>query len=409
MGTAFSLACNLHAGKLDPMTESACSFGTALDSTREAGANMISQFSFPTRVIFGAGAAKELPGKLAGLNAKRPLLVTDPGVRGTEAFKHIWDISSGTWPVFSGVQPNPTGADVEAALTAYLNDQCDSVVALGGGSPLDVGKIVRLRVKRPDKSLEQFDFEADWSGLPPLVTIPTTAGTGSEVGRSSVIVLDQRKKCIFHPSLLASLAVLDPELTTSLPPRLTAATGADALTHCIESFTSPVYHPLCDAIALEGLHLIAEALPRAVRNGRDIEARGSMLMAAMMGGIAFQKDLGAAHSLSHPLSSLCGLHHGTANALTLPVVMDFNAARKPGLYRRVGAALGLAEPSDAATIRRVRDLLTEIGIPPGLAAHGVKASQLDALTEQAFEDTCHLTNPVPVTKADLRKLYELAL
>lgn len=370
---------------------------------------MISQFSFPTRVLFGAGAAKELPGKLAGLNVKRPLLVTDAGVRATDPFKRLGDISGQGWPVFSEVQPNPTNADVEGALEAYLKNHCDSVVALGGGSPLDVGKIVRLRVKRPDKSLAQFDFDADWSNLPPLVTIPTTAGTGSEVGRSSVIVLDQRKKCIFHPSLLASLAVLDPELTTSLPPRLTAATGADALTHCIESFTSPVYHPLCDAIALEGIHLIVEALPRAVRNGSDIEARGSMLIAAMMGGIAFQKDLGAAHSLSHPLSPLCGLHHGTANALTLPVVMEFNAARKPGLYRRVGGALGLAEPSDTATIQRVRALLAEVGLPPGLAAHGVKPSQLDALTEQAFEDACHLTNPVPVTKADLRKLYELAM
>lgn len=359
--------------------------------------------------MFGAGAANKLPAELAGLKMRRPLLVTDGGVRGTDAFKRVSAISDGAWPVFSAVQPNPTAQDVGGALEAYLSNQCDSVIALGGGSPLDVGKIVRLRVKRPERSLAQFDADTDWSGLAPLVTIPTTAGTGSEVGRSSVIVMDQRKKCIFHPSLLASLAVLDAELTTGLPPRLTAATGADALTHCIESFTSPVYHPLCDAIALEGIHLIAEALPRVVRNGNDIEARGSMLMAAMMGGIAFQKDLGAAHSLSHPLSSICGLHHGTANALTLPVVMEFNAARKPGVYRRVGAALGLAEPSDAATIQRVRSLLAEAGIPAGLAAHGVKESQFGALVEQAFEDPCHLTNPVPVTKADLRKFYELAM
>jgi len=370
---------------------------------------MISTFSFPTKVLFGAGAVGELPGKMAALHVKRPLLVTDSGVRGADPFKRLTEISAGAWPVFSDVQPNPTEADVEAALQAYLENKCDSVIGLGGGSPLDVGKILRLRVRRPDKSLAQFDGDADWSGLPPLVTIPTTAGTGSEVGRSSVIVLDNRKKCIFHPSLLASLAVLDPELTTSLPSRLTAATGADALTHCIESFTSPVYHPLCDAIALEGIHLVAQSLPRAVKNGGDLEARGSMLIAAMMGGIAFQKDLGAAHSLSHPLSSLCGLHHGTANALTLPVVMEFNAARKPGLYLRVGAALGLSEPDDAVTIQRVRSLLAEIGLPPGLSAHGVKPSQLDGLTDQAIEDACHLTNPVPVTKADLRKLYELAM
>jgi alcohol dehydrogenase class IV len=370
---------------------------------------MLSNFSFPTNVVFGAGAVAELPGKLAGLGVRRPLVVTDAGVRATDAFKKVSAVSGGAWPVFDGVQANPTNEDVESTLAAYLKNQCDSVIAVGGGSPLDVGKSIRLRIKRPEKTLAQFEFGADWSGLAPLITIPTTAGTGSEVGRSSVILLDQRKKCIFHPSLLASFAILDPELTTGLPPRLTAATGADALTHCIESFTSPVFHPLCDAIALEGIRLIAGALPRAVKNGSDIEARGSMLIAAMMGGIAFQKDLGAAHSLSHPLSSICGLHHGTANALTLPVVLEFNAARKPGLYGRVGAALGLAKPDDAETIRCVRSLLAEVGIPTGLSAHGVKPSHLDALTEQAFEDACHLTNPVPVSKADLRKLYELAM
>jgi 4-hydroxybutyrate dehydrogenase len=370
---------------------------------------MVAAFSFPTNVLFGTGAIAELPGKLAGLKVRRPLLVTDAGVRGTEAFKRIATVSGGAWPVFSEVQPNPSQQDVEAAFTACRDHQCDAVVALGGGSPLDVGKILRLRLKRPDKSLAQFDPAADWTGLAPLITIPTTAGTGSEVGRSSVIILGQKKKCIFHPSLLASLAILDPELTSGLPPKLTAATGADALTHCVESLTSPVFHPLCDAIALEGIRLIAAALPRAVKNGTDLEARGLMQIAAMMGGIAFQKDLGAAHSLSHPLSSLCGLHHGTANALTLPVVMEFNAARKPGLYRRIGDAFGLAQPDDAATISRVRSFLTEIGIPPGLAAHGVNPSQLDALTEQAIEDACHLTNPVPVTKTDLRKLYELAM
>jgi alcohol dehydrogenase class IV len=370
---------------------------------------MISNFSFPTRVVFGPSAVAELPAKLADLKVRRPLLVTDAGVRATDAFKRVSSISGAAWPVFSDVHPNPANDDVEAAFAAYREHQCDAVVALGGGSPLDVGKIIRMRVKRPEKSLAEFDAGADWTGLAPLITIPTTAGTGSEVGRSSVIVFEQRKKCIFHPSLLPSLAVLDPELTTGLPPRLTAATGADALTHCIESFTSSVFHPLCDAIALEGIRLIAEALPRAVKNGKDIDARGSMLIAAMMGGIAFQKDLGAAHSLSHPLSSICGLHHGTANALTLPVVMEFNAARKPGLYRRVGAAFGLAQPDDAATIARVRSFLLEIGIQPGLAAHGVKPTQLDALTEQALEDTCHLTNPVPVTKEDLKRMYQLAM
>jgi alcohol dehydrogenase class IV len=184
-----------------------------------------------------------------------------------------------------------------------------------------------------------FEFEGDWSGLAPCVAIPTTAGTGSEVGRSSVIIKDGRKQVIFHPSLLATLVILDPELTRGLPPKLTAATGADALIHCIESFTSPVFHPFCDGIALEGIHLIGESLARAVRNGDDIDARGKMLVAAAMGAVAFQKDLGAIHSLAHPLSTFCGLHHGTANALCAPFVMEFNAAHKSGIYRRVGIAL----------------------------------------------------------------------
>jgi alcohol dehydrogenase class IV len=252
-------------------------------------------------------------------------------------------------------------------------------------------------------------FDADWTGLAPCVTIPTTAGTGSEVGRSSVIILGNKKAVVFHPALLANLALLDPELTRGLPARLTAATGADALTHCIESFTSPVFHPLCDGIALEGIRLIADALPRAVSNGHDIEARGAMQVAAAMGGIAFQKDLGATHSLAHPLSAICGLHHGTANALCLPVVMEFNARQKPGLYRRVGIAWGLDDPSDAATIKQVRSLLDGIGLRPGLRAQGVTEAHLDALVDQAFDDPCHLTNPVPVTKEDLRRLYRAAL
>lgn len=370
---------------------------------------MIVSFSFPTTVIHGPGVLEELPARLKKLGVSKPLVVTDPALVKTDAFRLFENVRGKHWPVFSGVHPNPIESDVEEATDAYHRGKCDSVVALGGGSALDVGKIIRLRVKRPEKKLAQFDFDADWSGLAPCVAIPTTAGTGSEVGRSSVIILDNKKKVIFHPALLANLAILDPELTRGLPPKLTAATGADALTHCIESFTSTVYHPLCEGIALEGIRIIADALPRAVKDGDDIDARGKMQVAAMMGGIAFQKDLGTAHSLAHPLSSICGLHHGTANALCLPFVMEFNAKRKPGIYRRVGVAFELKDPSDAATIARVRSLLTEIGLPPGLRAHGVTEQHLDRLTEQAFEDSCHLTNPVPVTKQDLRWLYEQAL
>jgi 4-hydroxybutyrate dehydrogenase len=370
---------------------------------------MISNFSFPTRIRFGAGAVRELPEHLQALGIRRPLVVTDPGLLATDAFKAVEEISGKEWTVFSGVHPNPTIEDVDATAAAYRDGGCDSVIAFGGGSALDVGKVIRLCIKRPDKPLIPFEFEADWSGLAPCVAIPTTAGTGSEVGRSSVIIKDGRKQVIFHPSLLASLVILDPELTRGLPPKLTAATGADALIHCIESFTSPVFHPLCDGIALEGIHLIGESLARAVRNGDDIDARGKMQVAAAMGAVAFQKDLGAIHSLAHPLSTFCGLHHGTANALCAPFVMEFNAARKPGIYRRVGIALGLKDPDAAATIKHVRTLLCEIGLAPGLRAYGVKESLLDPMTDQAFADSCHQTNPVPVTRDDLHRLYQLAM
>ena len=371
---------------------------------------MTSTFSFPTTTIFEVGARRELRGWLAKLGSARPLVVTDASLTKTNAFALLMACLEGMGAaVFSDVHPNPEEADVEGAWQACRENGCDAVIAFGGGSALDVGKAVRLRMKRPDKTLAQFEFEADWSGLAPLIAIPTTAGTGSEVGRSAVIIMEHRKRVIFHPALLASVVILDPEFTRELPPKLTAATGADALTHCLESFTSPVFHPLCDGIALEGIHLIAGALPRAVRDGGDLDARGLMQVAAAMGGIAFQKDLGATHSLAHPLSALCGLHHGLANALCLPFVMDFNAERKPGVYRRVGIALGLVDPTDAGTIAAVRALLTEIGLAPGLRAHGVDESKLDALADQALADSCHLTNPVPVTRADLRSLYQRAL
>jgi alcohol dehydrogenase class IV len=352
---------------------------------------------------------RELPRRLADLGASKPLIVTDQGLVGTPAFQAIEAASGGRWPVFAGVTPNPTEQDVELAAQAFRAAACDAVVAVGGGSALDVGKILRVRISWPNVSLRQFGPPSDAVPLAPCVTVPTTAGTGSEVGRSSVVILERKKAVFFHPALLARLAVLDPELTVGLPPRLTAATGADALTHCIESFTSPEFHPMCDGIALEGVRLIADALPRVFREGDDLDARGKMQVAAMMGGVAFQKDLGAAHSLSHPLSTVCGLHHGTANALTLPVVMEYNAARKPGLYARVGAAMGAAETGDAGAIAAVRKLLRDVGLAGGLRAHGVSDSHLDALTEQAFEDPCHRTNPVPVTRGDLRRLYELTM
>lgn len=366
-------------------------------------------FSFPTQIRFGAGTIRELRAHLARLKITRPLVVTDRGLLATNAFEILKNALADCGEIFSDVDPNPVEQNVENAAQFFLKANCDGVIGFGGGSALDVAKAARLRLKRPEQTLRDFDFNQDWSGLAPFVAIPTTAGTGSEVGRSAVIVIEGKKRVLFHPALLTDFVLLGPELTRDLPPKLTAATGADALTHCIESFTSPVFHPLCDGIALEGARMIFENLPRAVKNGAGIEARGQMQIAAMMGGIAFQKDLGAAHSLAHPLSAICGLHHGLANAICLPHVMDFNAERKPGVYHRIGISLGLEKTDDRAVTAAVRALFAEIGLNTGLRAHGVNESHLDALTAQAFEDTCHRTNPVPVTREDLRNLYESAL
>ncbi len=382
----------------------------------------LSTFSFPTTTIFGVGALSELPNRLRGLGLNRPLVVTDPGLVHTEAFTLLEQTlgkerRGRDWFVYSSVHPNPIEQDVIKGAEAYHASRCDSVIAFGGGSALDAGKAIRLLLKRPSLKLADFNWRDDWYGLAPCVAIPTTAGTGSEVGRSSVIILEktQKKSVIFHPGLLANLVLLDPVITKGLPPKLTAATGADALTHAIESFTSPVFHPLCDGIALEGIHVIVEALPRAYRDGNDLDARGKMLVAAAMGAVAFQKDLGATHSLAHPLSTVCGMHHGLANALCLPAVMKLNASRKPGLYRRVGIACGLdvmrasAKDADEATVNFICDFLVNLGIRPGLRNYDVTEQHIELMAPQAFADACHQTNPVPVTESDLRQLYYEAL
>ena len=378
----------------------------------------LTTFSFPTPTLFGAGAVSELPVRAKRLGIRRPLVVTDPGLVATGAFQTLAatlsrEAQGKEWFVYSGVHPNPVEQDVRDAARAFVQHDCDGVIAIGGGSPLDAGKAARLLVKRPGFDFTKFYDAPDWSGLAPCIAIPTTAGTGSEVGRSSVITLDatHRKAVLFHPELLAKLVILDPQLTTGLPPKLTAATGADALTHCIESFTCTQFHPMCDGIALEGIRLIVEALPRAYAHGDDLEARGHMLVAAAMGAVAFQKDLGVVHSLAHPLSTICGMHHGLANALCLIAGMKFCAARKPGIYRRVGIACGLelqrnsAADADQQTIIFISDFLARLGLNTRLGAHGVKPDQLEALVAQAVDDPCHKTNVVPVTAEDFRKLY----
>ena len=382
----------------------------------------VSTFSFPTATVFGPGTLSELPMRVQQIGSHRPLVVTDSGLVKTRAFEmlaHTLDNKElgKTWELFHGVHSNPLEQDVAEAAKLFREARCDAVVAFGGGSALDVGKACRLLVKRPELKLAKFNYHDDWSGMPRCICIPTTAGTGSEVGRSAVITLagTQQRATIALPRLLAKLVILDPEVTVSLPAELTAATGMDALTHCIEAFSSPVFDPFCDGIALEGIRMIVEALPRAFKDGRDIEARGRMLIAATMGGVACQKELGAAHSMANPLSAIGGMHHGTANAVCLPQVMDFNAQRKPGLYRRVGLACGLEvlrlkpEEADRKTIDFIKSFIRGLGMAQGLRACGIKEAMIEHLATQAFADPCHTTNPVPVNGDEFKALYRAAL
>ena len=382
----------------------------------------ITSFNFPTDTRVGPGVIGQINETLLSLGIHRPLVVTDSGLLATDAFKKLAGAllpgePDRDWFLHSGVQPNPTEENTRGAAELALAKGCDGVVGLGGGSALDAAKVCRILIKQPQLKLADYDWEADWSGLLPFIAVPTTAGTGSEVGRSGVVTPDgaDSKGMYFHPELLAKCVFLDPELTTGLPPGLTAATGLDALTHCIESYTSPVFQPLCDGVALEGIALIVRALPAAITDGSDIDARGHMLVAAAMGGVAFQKDLGATHSLAHPLSAICGVHHGTANAICLPHVMRFNAHRKPGVYRRIGLASGLDIVScsdteaDEQTVQFIDDFIQRCGMPPSLEDVGVEEQNIEALADQAWVDPCHQTNPVSVTREDLKELFLKAL
>jgi len=370
---------------------------------------MLASFSFPTKILSGSGALAALPAQMKARRIRQPLVVTDGNLPATPAFRIFREAIGMDVPVFSGVNPNPTEADVGAGAGAYRDGKCDGVIGLGGGSALDVAKIIRVAVGDSVTPWKELSWQDDPGPLAPFIAIPTTAGTGSEVGRSSVITMGKTKRVIFHPALLAKLVILDPRLTAGLPPKLTAATGVDALTHCVESFTSPVFHPLCDAIALEGARIAFAHLPGAVADGADLEHRSMMQIAAMMGGIAFQKDLGATHSLSHPLSAHFGLNHGLANGLCLLPVLRFNARRQRGVYQRLATAIGLPSTSDAAFIKAIEDLLRKVEISGGLHAQGVPEDALDVLADAAFADSCHATNPVPVTRDDLLSLYEAAM
>ncbi|MFH1742942.1 MAG: iron-containing alcohol dehydrogenase [bacterium] len=383
--------------------------------------NGITRFSFPTTIVFGPGAVGSLPECLREVGIRKPIVVTDPGLRQTDAYKKVESVLSGAaqeYALFAEVHPNPLEEDVEKAGVVYRDGGCDGVIGLGGGSALDAAKALVVRVAH-DGPFASFDAMAGGvqritGPVAPMIAVATTAGTGSDVGRGALITIPElgRKIIIFSPLLMPKRAIADPELTVGLPPLLTAATGMDAFTHNIESLTAPVFHPICDAVALGGIELVVKYLERAVKNGADIEARGYMMIAAIMGAIAFQKDLGAAHSLSHALSAVFGFQHGLANAICLPAVMRFNREVSAKEYARVAGIFGVnthgmpdLEAADRA-VEAVVSLNERIGIPARLRDCDVPEDALPELAKKAFEDFCHPTNPRPCTEEDLLRLYK---
>jgi 4-hydroxybutyrate dehydrogenase len=368
----------------------------------------LSTFSFPTTIVFGAGTVQRLPGELKKRSVRRPLLVTDAGIERTAVFQRVRQLVPEA-SVFSKVDPNPTEQNVLDGAAAYKQASCDGIIALGGGSPLDAAKAIRLLATHSG-ALAEYDDLLDGSdrissNLPPYIAIATTSGTGSEVGRSAVITIKatNRKTVIFSPYLIPSIALADPELTLDLPPHITAGTGMDAFAHNVEAYLAKGYHPMCDAIALAGAKLVWDNLPLVMENPHNLEARSNMMMAAIMGAVAFQKGLGAVHSLAHPLSTECGMHHGTTNAILLPVVLEYNQSAVPDRIQHLATLFG---GGDAAG--RVRELNQKVGIKPRLRDWGVAESVLPALADKAVQDGCHQLNPRPCTREDLLNLYRQA-
>lgn len=367
------------------------------------------EFSYLTDVHFQAGAMRFLPDLLEHLSIRRPLLITDPGLA---PLADRFGISHAA--MFDGVQTNPTEASVMAARDLYVREKCDGVIAFGGGSPMDLAKCAAL-IATHDGPLEQYSFSSGGSkritaDLPPLIAIPTTAGSGSEVGRAALITLDCGKKLGFiSPRLLPRAVLCDPELTISMPAALTAGTGMDAISHCVETFCSPRWNPVADALAIDGLKRGWQNLPLAVADGSNLAARSEMMLCSIEGGLAFQKGLGAVHSLSHPLGALTSrrLHHGTLNAIFLPHVLRFNLESSRDKLAVVAGILGV---EDANSLPSAFERFNRsIGLPSSLKDLGVLDEDLEPLVEAAFNDHCTATNPRQLSRADLHQLYLAAL
>ena len=375
----------------------------------------ITRFAFPTTIHFGAGARKLAGPRLRELGLKRPLIVTDKGLAELPLIAELkagFEAAQLDTAVFGGVFGNPGASQVMNGAAAYKKHKADCVVGVGGGAALDVAKVVGVLATHPGDVLEYAWDHPKVRDIkdtrPYFIALPTTSGTGSEVGRSSVISEEGThiKRIIFSPLILARTVYADPELTLGLPPAVTAAVGMDALTHNVESYLSPAYHPMCDGIALEGTRIAARSLLTAVREPKNLAARTDMMMASMMGAVAFQKDLGAVHSCAHALGTVCDLHHGLANALMIEPVMTFNQEAVPQKFDELARVVGAG--TGAAFIQWLARLKQQIGLPVGLKAAGVQRTHFDKLVEVALADGCHATNPRACTADDFRRFFEEA-
>ena len=377
--------------------------------------NLTGNWSYPTAIKFGAGRIAELGDACVQCGMKRPLLVTDRGLANLPITAQTLDIMEAAGlgrAMFAQVDPNPSEINLEAGLQAYRAGNHDGVVAFGGGSGLDLGKMVAF-MSGQTRPVWDFEDVGDWwtradpNGIAPIIAVPTTAGTGSEVGRASVITNSQThvKKIIFHPKVLPSVVISDPELTVGMPAAITAGTGMDAFAHCLEAYCSPHYHPMSQGIALEGLRLVNEYLPRAYADGSDLEARAHMMSAAAMGAVAFQKGLGGIHALSHPIGAVYNTHHGTTNAVVMPAVLEFNRPAVEDRLRLAASYLGI-EDGYGGFFNQVLELRSSLGIPDKLGEMGVGNNRIAELTEMALADPSVGGNPIEMTAENTHALFE---
>ena len=374
-------------------------------------------WNYPTTMWVGENRVKDLSSACKKLNIKKPLLVTDKGLSKSKIVQDVVSLlktENLAVEVYSNVVGNPTGSNVEEGVEFYKNNKCDGVIAFGGGSGLDVGKAIAFMSGQTLSLWEFEDIGDNWSKanpdtIAPIIAVPTTAGTGSETGRASVILNEKigEKKIIFHPKFLPSIVILDPVLTLNLPPKITAATGMDALAHCLEAYCAPGFHPMADGIALEGMKLINKWLLKAVKNGKDIEARMNMLTAASMGSTAFQKGLGAIHSLSHPVNALNNVHHGLSNAIFMPYVLTFNKKEIEQRIIKLCEYLDLKDNSFDGFLNWILDLRKELNIPHKLSeVIEEKDFDIERLSKMALADPSTGGNPKKLTVDDMRIMYQ---